>query len=134
MAFKLPNLNPARLRSYVFRLPLCTRVILLIIVALWTASIFHPGLRQTCALVPDQVSITAGKSADDRVQIHLAQPRFLLTLWCCAAFRLNTFPVTHVGFFHALFNLLAIAPLLERFEAEHGTLVSFALFSGRTSP
>lgn len=41
--------------------------------------------------------------------------------------------MTHVGIIHTLFNLLAITPLLERFEAEHGTLVSLALFSGRTS-
>ncbi|KAH7036471.1 hypothetical protein B0J12DRAFT_581728 [Macrophomina phaseolina] len=105
MPLAIPNLNPARLRSYIFRLPLCTRVILFIIVALWAASILTPTLREKCALIPDQVSITA-------------------------AFRLNTYPVTHVGLFHTLFNLLAITPLLERFEAEHGTLVSFALFSG----
>ncbi|KKY20160.1 putative rhomboid protein 2 [Diplodia seriata] len=105
MPLVVPNLHPGRLRSYVLRLPLCTRLLLLIIVALSVATTISPALRQKTALVPDQVSITA-------------------------AFRLNTFPVTHVGLLHALFNLLAITPLLERFEAEHGTLVSFALFSG----
>lgn len=63
MALVIPNLNPARLRSYVLRLPLCTRVILFIIIALWAASIPVQTLRQNCALIPDQVSITAGKSA-----------------------------------------------------------------------
>lgn len=36
-----------------------------------------------------------------------------------------------MGFFHALLNVLALTPLLERFEAEHGTLTSVALFIGR---
>lgn len=46
-------------------------------------------------------------------------------------YRLNTFPFIHMGFFHALLNILALTPLLERFEAEHGTLTSVALFIGR---
>lgn len=47
-------------------------------------------------------------------------------------YRLNTYPVIHMGFFHALVNTLALTPLLERFEAEHGTLTALALFLGRT--
>lgn len=49
-------------------------------------------------------------------------------------YRLNTYPFIHMGFFHALLNLLALIPLLERFEAEHGTLTSVALFVGREFP
>jgi hypothetical protein len=30
-----------------------------------------------------------------------------------------------------LMNVLALTPLLERFEAEHGTLTTFLLFVGR---
>jgi len=48
-------------------------------------------------------------------------------------YRINTYPLIHVGFFHALFNTFALVPLLERFEAEHGTLLSAALFSGPLS-
>jgi hypothetical protein len=48
-------------------------------------------------------------------------------------YRLNTYPFIHVGFFHAFVNLLALTPLLERFEAEHGTLTAVALFVGRMS-
>jgi hypothetical protein len=33
-----------------------------------------------------------------------------------------------------LFNLFAIAPLLERFEAEFGTIVTLSLFTGRKKP
>jgi Rhomboid family len=46
-------------------------------------------------------------------------------------YRLNTFPFIHLGIFHALVNILALTPLLERFEAEHGTLTTLALFAGR---
>lgn len=49
-------------------------------------------------------------------------------------YRLNTYPFIHTGFFHALFNALALTPLLERFEAEHGTLTAVALFIGRECP
>lgn len=48
-------------------------------------------------------------------------------------YRLNTYPFIHVGFLHALFNVFALTPLLERFEAENGTLVSLAMFAGRSS-
>jgi membrane associated rhomboid family serine protease len=45
--------------------------------------------------------------------------------------RLNLFPVMHLNFFHMIFNLLAVTPLIERFESEYGTLVTLALFTGR---
>lgn len=37
-------------------------------------------------------------------------------------YRLNTYPLPHLSLPHLLFNLLALAPLLERYEHEHGTL------------
>jgi len=46
-------------------------------------------------------------------------------------YRTNTFPLVHAGFFHAIMNILALTPLLERFEAEYGTLTTLALFMGR---
>ena len=46
-------------------------------------------------------------------------------------YRLNTYPLIHIGFIHGLLNSLALAPLLERFEADHGTLSTGALFLGR---
>jgi membrane associated rhomboid family serine protease len=48
-----------------------------------------------------------------------------------AVHRLNLFPLTHLNFIHMFFNMLAIAPLLERFEAEFGTIVTLSLFTGR---
>ena len=46
-------------------------------------------------------------------------------------YRLNTYPLIHLGFLHALLNTLALVPLMERFEAEHGTLLTAAMFFGR---
>lgn len=46
-------------------------------------------------------------------------------------YRLNSFPFAHIGFFHYLLNILALTPLLERFEAENGSLPTLLLFTGR---
>lgn len=48
-----------------------------------------------------------------------------------AVHRLNLFPLLHLGFLHMLFDVLALTPLLERFEAEFGTIVTLSLFTGR---
>lgn len=45
-------------------------------------------------------------------------------------YRLNTYPLLHKSLLHLLFNTLALTPLLERFEAEHGTLTTLLLFTG----
>ncbi len=45
-------------------------------------------------------------------------------------YRINTFPLIHINIFHMLFNVLALVPLLERFEAGHGSLITLALFAG----
>lgn len=44
---------------------------------------------------------------------------------------MNTFPLIHLNFLHALMNVLALTPLMERFESEYGTLTSLAMFFGR---
>ncbi len=46
-------------------------------------------------------------------------------------YRVNTFPFIHLNIFHTILNILALTPLLERFESEYGTLTSLALFLGR---
>ena len=48
-------------------------------------------------------------------------------------YRLNTYPLIHLGILHAILDTLALVPLLERFEAEHGTLLTGAMFLGRES-
>jgi hypothetical protein len=37
----------------------------------------------------------------------------------------------HLGFYHLLINVVAIIPLLDKFEREYGTLTTLALFFGR---
>ncbi|KAK8022615.1 hypothetical protein PG993_013382 [Apiospora rasikravindrae] len=95
-----------RARSYVFRLPLFTRLILLAIVVLWLVGIQSAwDLRKWGALIPDEMNFFT-------------------------AYRMNTFPLIHLNLLHALLNLLALTPLLERFESEYGTLTSAAMFFG----
>jgi membrane associated rhomboid family serine protease len=45
-------------------------------------------------------------------------------------YRLNTYPLLHRSILHLLLNSITLIPLLERFEAEHGTVVTFILFTG----
>jgi hypothetical protein len=47
------------------------------------------------------------------------------------AYRLSTFPLIHLNAIHVGLNLVALVPLMERFENEYGTLTSLALFFGR---
>lgn len=50
--------NPTRLRSYVLRLPLATRLLLLAIVGLWIATIPLPWLREFARLEPAKMDLT----------------------------------------------------------------------------
>jgi hypothetical protein len=56
-----PQFNPLRLRSYVFRLPLCTRLLLTAMVGLWVATIPFKGLRDFASLEPDKVNLGTSK-------------------------------------------------------------------------
>jgi hypothetical protein len=48
-------------------------------------------------------------------------------------YRTNTFPLIHLNTIHVILNILALTPLMERFEHETGTLTVLALFLGRES-
>ncbi|KAJ5733864.1 rhomboid protein 2 [Penicillium malachiteum] len=101
--------NPRQVRSYLLRLPLFTRLVLLVILAFWLLELQTIwSVVQWGSLTPDECNLGT-------------------------MYRLNTFPLIHTGFFHALLNAMALTPLLERFEAEHGTLTSIALFIGPLS-
>ncbi|KAL2072333.1 hypothetical protein VTL71DRAFT_11676 [Oculimacula yallundae] len=109
MAPSLPQFSAARMRSYIFRLPLFTRGIILVIVLLWIAGMQSVwDVQKWGALIPEEIGLSS-------------------------MYRTNTFPLIHAGFFHAFMNILALTPLLERFEAEHGTLTTLALFMGPLS-
>lgn len=53
-----PQFNPLRIRSYIFRLPLATRLLVVAIVALWAAAIPFPWLRGWASLEPDKMDLT----------------------------------------------------------------------------
>lgn len=48
--------------------------------------------------------------------------------------RLNTYPLIHIGLIHTIMNLVALTPLLERFEREIGTFKTLLLILGRKLP
>jgi hypothetical protein len=174
-----PQFNPIRIRSYIFRLPLCTRGLIVAILALYVATIPFPWLRDFAALEPAKMDLTQstsflpvlrmrvglgrrssgsrilggvggsqmGTPGDGRAIRRNAGPRKSFRLehlggsiyvrkqpeanTCLVVHRLNLFPVMHLNFFHMIFNLIAVTPLVERFESEYGTLVTLALFTGR---
>ncbi|EAS36353.3 rhomboid protein 2 [Coccidioides immitis RS] len=109
LAFPPLPFSPTRLRSYILRLPLFTRTVLIAIVTLCLLDL-QPAwsVARWGALKPSEVSL---------MSMH----------------RLNTYPIVHQGFIHAFLNILALTPLLERFEAEYGTLTSLAMFFGPLS-
>ncbi|KAK5190603.1 Glycosyl phosphatidyl inositol protein transamidase complex subunit [Exophiala xenobiotica] len=98
--------NPTRLRSYIFRLPLFTRLIVLAIVAFWLLELQTVwSVIQWGSLIPKEIGLGT-------------------------MYRLNTFTLIHLGFWHMLVDTICLVPLLERFEAEWGTLTTLALFMG----
>jgi len=109
MAPSLPQFSAVRMRSYIFRLPFFTRAIISLILLLWIVSMQSIwDVRQWGALIPKEIGLSS-------------------------MYRTNTFPLVHAGFFHAAMNVIALTPLLERFEAEYGTLTTLALFLGPLS-
>jgi hypothetical protein len=58
----IQGFSTLRARSYVLRLPLFTRLIILVIVILWLVGVQSVwNLRQWGALIPDQISIFTGE-------------------------------------------------------------------------
>ena len=100
--------NPNRIRTYILRLPLFTRGVILAILIFWVLELQTVwSVIEWGCLKPSQIGIFSG-----------------------GMYRLNTFVFIHLGFFHMLFNLVILVPLMERFEREFGTLTSIALFIG----
>ena len=64
MAPTLPQLNPARFRSYVFRIPLFTRIILFLIILFWVLEFQSTwDIAKWGALVPLEVNLGTSTSA-----------------------------------------------------------------------
>ncbi|PSR92328.1 hypothetical protein BD289DRAFT_428942 [Coniella lustricola] len=102
------QLSAGRARSYVYRLPLFTRVVVAAIIASWVVGVVTDtkwDIRAWGALVPQEIGFAS-------------------------LYRTNTYPFIHLNFLHMIMNLLALTPLVERFESEYGTLTALALFMG----
>ncbi|KAI9754424.1 MAG: putative rhomboid protease [Lichina confinis] len=105
----LPRWNPARLRSYLLRLPLATRIVIVVTVFIWVFGMLLStavwDVVAWGALVPEKVNLSS---------MH----------------RINTYPLIHASALHFLLNLPLAVLLLERFEAGNGTLVTVVLLAG----
>lgn len=124
-SFSLPQFDARRVRSYLFRLPLCTRALLVVIIAFWIASLRLSWFQQWAALIPNEMNLGTSIYRPSLLCSCLSDPSVV--------YRLNTFPLLHVGFIHMIVNIFALTPLLERFEAENGSLPTLLLFTGRSS-
>jgi len=94
-----------RLSAYLRRLPLLTRAVVLAIPIAHLLAICGMPLEEMWSLDPTKMDLS---------QMH----------------RLNTYPLVHTGLIHALVNIVALTPLLERFEREIGTLKTTLLIAG----
>jgi hypothetical protein len=54
----LPQFNPTRIRSYILRLPFCTKVLVAAILGLWIATVPFPGIREFGRLEPAKMDLT----------------------------------------------------------------------------
>lgn len=113
-----------RIRSSLLRLPLCTRGLVAVITLLYVAHWFVPGITEWGALIPSKINLSTCTWA--KPYSNVWRDRLIR----CAVHRLNTFPLLHRDIFHYLLNIIALTPLLDRFESEHGTIVTFILFTG----
>lgn len=108
---RLPSFQGARapsIRSYFRRIPLFTIAILIAILVFWILSQTSWNVVYWGGLVPKEVNLGT-------------------------MYRLNTYPLIHVNLLQTVIDTCTLLPLLERFESEHGTLLTGALFLGPLS-
>lgn len=143
MAPTFPHFNPARIRTYIFRLPLFTRIAFLLILVFWLLELQSVwDVVQWGALVPQKVNLGTSMFCNSflihKISMNVYPggrgTQMLITMMLESVYRLNTYPLIHLGFIHVFLNAIALLPLLERFEAEHGTLLTGVIFAGRALP
>ena len=71
MAPTLPSFNPARLRLYIFRVPLFTRIVLLLIVIFWILELQSAwNVVQWGALIPTEINLgTSTNQPRQKIQL-----------------------------------------------------------------
>lgn len=57
MASSFPSIDVRRIRSWLFRLPLATRIIFLLLIGFYVATLFNPGLEAWGTLEPEKVGL-----------------------------------------------------------------------------
>jgi len=69
--FQVPDAR--RIRSFFTKLPLATRLLLVLITAFYVAKVFRPGLEQWGALIPQEINIGTREccaKGDIKVLLH----------------------------------------------------------------
>ncbi|KAK3301515.1 uncharacterized protein B0H64DRAFT_383836 [Chaetomium fimeti] len=103
------KLGLQRITAYIDKLPIFTKAIMSLMIVLEAASLLPWwNIKAWGWLEPDLINLST-------------------------LYRTNTFPLIHRNVFHLAINFLGVVPLLERFEMEHGSLPSVALFFGPLS-
>lgn len=155
------KLSLQRTATYIDRLPLFTRAVLVAMVTLEVLRVLFPrswwDLEEWGRLEPDVIGIATsmllfsplcfwemGEAGVDKKtgevlcglgleKMEWKQGGQFIFTNLATVYRTNTYPLIHTGIIHLILNLVSVTPLLERFEASHGTLTSLALFVGRES-
>ncbi|KAI9684020.1 MAG: putative rhomboid protease [Bathelium mastoideum] len=99
------QVNPARIRSYVNKIPLGTRLLVFAVLFISILSQRLPSLRNWGCLLPAETNLATLN-------------------------RLSTYPFFHLSLLHLILNIIALIPLLTTFESENGTIVTLLLFTG----
>jgi hypothetical protein len=124
-----------QLQSYLRRLPLLTRAVVCAIPGVYLLELCGVPLEPMWALDPKKMDLSQSMLlfslgiGDWGLGVMGADAEIQQTVH-----RLNTYPLVHTGLVHALMNLIALTPLLERFEREVGTLKTTLLIAGRELP
>lgn len=63
MAFSFQQFDARRVKSYLFRLPLCTRLLIATIVAFYIASLFLSWFTPWAALIPSEIGLQSSTSS-----------------------------------------------------------------------
>lgn len=121
MAFSLPPITPARIRSTIFRMPIATQGTIIIIIVFYFLS-WSGGFTSWAQLAPEKVFAGGGTLFSENLRTQI---------WLEIAHRLNTYPFLHIGLFHTVVNILALVTLLEKFEQTNGTITTVAMLLGR---